>query len=422
MKLSELTPAMAKQAAKDVETGSRALTNIHSRIDAKMGATPSIAKTKQFKDYKKTNQQNKIKAMKQGMPYGRQDGPGTGANSTQGGALKPMFPEMQEAKPVVKGTYKDVDNIATDEPGKYRDPEFIGGKRNKDISIQFQLRKAVNLNGTYDVMFADGETVKVDRNTAIDVLQKIDRLAKPNDKLKAIQFVQASYENLLKFKKNEETLKEEIPVAELAAMAMVAGVSVPVLKGMLKAAYKTGKGFVQLQRIAKSAGVKLADRIVGEELYNFDVDEPMKSTVAVPGYGTMNIDSLMTNVINQTTNLVKQMQQGTQGFRNADYELNRNKVLPVKIAALIRALDDLQDIRKKGGTRSRNIQQEAEQEQEQLPIDVDKIFNNIQEFESKNYMTPEDADKMRRGIQSLTTGRQTVNSDAILQLLTMVLQ
>ena len=90
MKLSELTPAMAKQAAKDVETGSRALTNIHSRIDAKMGATPSIAKTKQFKDYKKTNQQNKIKAMKQGMPYGRQDGPGTGANAVQGGALKPI--------------------------------------------------------------------------------------------------------------------------------------------------------------------------------------------------------------------------------------------------------------------------------------------------------------------------------------------
>jgi len=155
-----------------------------------------------------------------------------------------------------------------------------------------------------------------------------------------------------------------------------------------------------------------------EELTDFNKDEPMKSTVAVPGYGTMNIDTLMKNVIDQTTNMLKQMQQSTQGFRNADYELNRNRVLPTKIAALIQALDDLQAIRAKGGARSRNIQQEAEQEP--LPVDVNKIFDNIQEFESRQYITPEDADKMRRGIQSLTSGRQTINNEAILQLLTMV--
>ena len=171
------------------------------------------------------------------------------------------------------------------------------------------------------------------------------------------------------------------------------------------------RGFSQK---AHCAGRKKAN----EELADFNKDEPMKSTVAVPGYGTMNIDSLMKNVITQTTNMLKQMQQGTQGFRNADYELNRNRVLPTKIAALIQALDDLQAIRAKGGARSRNIQQEAEQEP--LPVDVNKIFDNIQEFESRQYITPQDADKMRRGVQSLTSGRQTINSEAILQLLTMV--
>jgi len=171
------------------------------------------------------------------------------------------------------------------------------------------------------------------------------------------------------------------------------------------------RGFSQK---AHCAGRKKAN----EELTDFNRDEPMKSTVAVPGYGTMNIDTLMKNVIDQTTNMLKQMQQSTQGFRNADYELNRNRVLPTKIAALIQALDDLQAIRAKGGARSRNIQQEAEQEP--LPVDVNKIFDNIQEFESRQYITPEDADKMRRGVQSLTSGRQTINSDAILQLLTMV--
>ena len=155
-----------------------------------------------------------------------------------------------------------------------------------------------------------------------------------------------------------------------------------------------------------------------EELYDFDKDEPMKSTVAVPGYGTMSVDSLMTNLIQSVTELLGKMKQGTSGMRAANYEINRNKVLNAKFAALIQALDDLQAIRAKGGARSRNIQQEAEQEP--LPVDVNKIFDNIQEFESRQYITPEDADKMRRGVQSLTSGRQTINNEAILQLLTMV--
>ena len=162
--------------------------------------------------------------------------------------------------------------------------------------------------------------------------------------------------------------------------------------------------------------------IYTEELYDFDKDQPMKSIVAVPGYGTMSIDGLMKNVIDQTTAMLKQMQQGTQGFRNADYELNRNKVLPSKIAALIQALDDLQAIRKKGGSNSRNIEKEsvAEQEQEELPIDIDGIFNYIQRLESQQNIQPQDADLMRRGIQSLTAKRQTINPQAILQLLSLL--
>jgi hypothetical protein len=156
-------------------------------------------------------------------------------------------------------------------------------------------------------------------------------------------------------------------------------------------------------------------------LGDFNKDEPMKSTVAVPGYGTMNIDSLMKNVIDQATAMIKQMQQGTQGFRNADYALNRNKVLPTKIAALVKALDDLQAIRAKGGARSRNIQQEAE-EQEPLPIDITRIMNTIQEYESKQYIPVEDADIMRRGISALQTGRQSLGAEqmSVLQLLTML--
>ena len=173
------------------------------------------------------------------------------------------------------------------------------------------------------------------------------------------------------------------------------------------------KGFSQK---AHCAGRKKAN----EELTDFDKDQPMKSTVAVPGYGTMNIDTLMKNVIDQTTNMLKQMQQGTQGFRNADYELNRNRVLPTKIAALIQALDDLQAIRSKGGARSRNIQQENEEQQQRppLPIDIRRINEVINRFESTGNFTPEEADAMRRGLQGLSSKRQTVHPVEILQLLT----
>ena len=162
--------------------------------------------------------------------------------------------------------------------------------------------------------------------------------------------------------------------------------------------------------------------IYTEELYDFDKDEPMKSTVAVPGYGTMSIDGLMKNLVQSVTELLAKMKQGTDGMRFADYELNKNGVVTAKLSALIKALDDLQAIRKQGGARSRNIQkeQDAEQEQQELPINTDAIMGRIQEFESKQFVTPQDADLMRRGVQSLESARQTLNPKAILQLLTMV--
>ena len=292
--------------------------------------------------------------------------------------------------------------------------------------------------------------------------------------------------------------------------------------------------------------------IYTEELYDFDKEQPMKSTVAVPGYGTMSVDGLMKNLVQSVTELLGRMKQGTDGMRFADYELNKNKVLTSKLSALIQALDDLQAIRKKGGARSRNIQKESfiledgwfdyykkvadivdpvrpyirnvyrdqygnpldpsnkdhmkaiadqspeelkqlsqdlgkyintpasvmktfvpqrtldkygitkdelpkiialrdkfkkehpeafelirtgqadkawalmrnesiiEQEQEPLPIDTNKVFSFIQKLESGQNISPQDADLMRRGIQSLESARQTLNPQAILQLLTIL--
>tara|TARA_B100000927_G_scaffold261026_1_gene230968 strand:- start:199 stop:2541 length:2343 start_codon:yes stop_codon:yes gene_type:complete len=61
-----------KKGANDAMTLAKNMTNMHSKIDSKLANSP-FSKTSAFKNYKSTNQANKIAAMKQGVPYGRQD-------------------------------------------------------------------------------------------------------------------------------------------------------------------------------------------------------------------------------------------------------------------------------------------------------------------------------------------------------------
>jgi hypothetical protein len=112
----EFTEPMARQAVKTADASARALVQFHNKMDAKMANTPSIANTQQYKDYKKGNQQRKTAAMKQGMPYGRQDGPGTGANSMPGGALKPIPGlNMNESEYEYTGDYHPTVDMARDD-------------------------------------------------------------------------------------------------------------------------------------------------------------------------------------------------------------------------------------------------------------------------------------------------------------------
>ena len=184
--------------------------------------------------------------------------------------------------------------------------------------------------------------------------------------------------------------------------------------------FKVNMNADELLKLVKAFPKTTYKDIYTEELYDFDKEAPMKSTVAVPGYGTMSIDGLMKNLVQSATELLDRMKQGTDGMRFADYQLNNNKVFLTKLSALIDALDGLQAIRKQGGARSRNIQKEQEEEQQELPIDTNGIFSYIQQLESRQNIQPEDADLMRRGVQSLTADRQTLNPQAILQLLTML--
>ena len=62
----------------------------------------------------------------------------------------------------------------------------------------------------------------------------------------------------------------------------------------------------EINALRKEMGMR-----VNEELYDFDKEQPMKSTVAVPGYGTMSIDGLMKNLVQSVTELLAKMKQGT---------------------------------------------------------------------------------------------------------------
>ena len=62
----------------------------------------------------------------------------------------------------------------------------------------------------------------------------------------------------------------------------------------------------------------------------------------------------------------------------------------------------------------------GENEQQELPIDLDRIRDLIQRLESNQTITPQEADDMRRAAQALASGRDTILPDRLLQLLTMV--
>jgi hypothetical protein len=167
-------------------------------------------------------------------------------------------------------------------------------------------------------------------------------------------------------RKKNESLNEDVPpMAELVAMATVASVSVPVIKAMFKAAYKTGKGMLRLKRIANAAGVKLADNLIGEA-------DQVRGSEPMP----------------------RKQKPSSGGSSPHPY-------------------------------RGRLVG-EADEEQPQKPaplaIDFELIKRKFSELESKGNITPEEADQMRRAIQSLATDRETIYPESILQFITVLLQ
>jgi hypothetical protein len=94
-----------------------------------------------------------------------------------------------------------------------------------------------------------------------------------------------------------------------------------------------------------------------ESIENFNPQDPMSSSVLIQGYGTANLSTLMKNITNSIKQL-GELRNDPDGFRQLKYALYDNEVLKAKLNALVTALDQLQEIKRKGGKRSVNIQKE----------------------------------------------------------------
>jgi hypothetical protein len=132
---------------------------------------------------------------------------------------------------------------------------------------------------------------------------------------------------------------------------------------------------------------------IDESLADFNSDDPMTSNVVIPGYGSMTVSTLMANV-GRTLDELAKMPDNIDKYRKVNYELYRKySVLQAKLDALVTALDDLQEIRKKGGTRSRNIQAESNGEiaEGNLPPHLAKFFNK------EGNLNPDAEERVRKG-------------------------
>ena len=96
---------------------------------------------------------------------------------------------------------------------------------------------------------------------------------------------------------------------------------------------------------------------MSEELSQFDNERPENSEVTVQGIGRYSIETLKQSIQRQLSLLATQAERGDyDNIRNALDPNSIGGTLIPKVNALVKALDQLEAERKKGGARSGNIE------------------------------------------------------------------
>jgi hypothetical protein len=84
-------------------------------------------------------------------------------------------------------------------------------------------------------------------------------------------------------------------IADVAAMAAVAGMAYPMMLAMVKGAFKTGRGLLKLRKIAQKAGVKLADKLVPTEPLEEDWFDIYKQYTSIDDKAQSDLKDIHTN-------------------------------------------------------------------------------------------------------------------------------
>ncbi len=99
-----------------------------------------------------------------------------------------------------------------------------------------------------------------------------------------------------KGKRVNNCVKEDAgQIADVAAMAAIAGMAYPLMLAMIKGAFKTGRGLLKLQKIAQEAGVKLADKLVPTEPLEEDWFDIYKQYTSIDDKAQSDLKDIHTN-------------------------------------------------------------------------------------------------------------------------------
>ena len=92
-----------------------------------------------------------------------------------------------------------------------------------------------------------------------------------------------------------------------------------------------------------------------ESLYKLNRDDPMNSEVLISGMGRYNIKTLHKNLAEKFKDLSERMaSMSPDQAQQARYLLTKSPLIPM-MDALQQAYDDLKEIKRKGGVKSRGI-------------------------------------------------------------------
>ena len=90
-----------------------------------------------------------------------------------------------------------------------------------------------------------------------------------------------------------------------------------------------------------------------ESVYAINKDDPNNPEVLVSGYGRMSMNGLKADIIRGIEEVLRNAEG--DNWETVSYAMYENGVLTAKVEALLNAINELEGIRKKGGTRSRGI-------------------------------------------------------------------